>query len=93
VSYIVTVVFDTDVANLERAEQEHPEIIGGILDAAKGRMIGHTRYVRAGFTMDIDEYESEEAYREFAGLAAPLIKRYGETAGAAPVDTLWERLG
>lgn len=91
-SYIVTVVFDTDAENLVKAEQEHPEVIGKIFEAGKGRMLGHTRYTRNGQTMDIDEYASEEAYREFVAQAGPHIKRYGELGGAAPVDTLWKRL-
>ena len=56
-SYIVTVLFDTDVQNLERVEREHPEYLEGVMAAAKGRMIGHTRYVRDGATLDIDGYE------------------------------------
>ncbi len=90
-SHIVTVIFDTDVVNLEKAERENPDIIGGIMKAAQGRMLGHTRYVREGHTMDIDEYASEEAYREFVAEAGDLIRQYGETAGAAPSDTLWKR--
>ena len=90
-SYIVTVIFDTDVANLAKAERENPDIIGGILKAAQGRMLGHTRYVREGQTMDIDEYASEESYREFVGEAGDLIRKYGETGGAAPSDTLWKK--
>lgn len=91
-SYIVTVLFDTDVQNLERVEREHPEYLEGVMAAAKGRMIGHTRYVRDGATLDIDEYESEEAYRAFIAEAAPHIERYGAAAGAKPVDTLWRKL-
>ncbi|MCZ2849911.1 hypothetical protein [Modestobacter sp. VKM Ac-2978] len=90
-SYICTVIFETDVANLEKAERDHPEIIGGIMKAAQGRMLGHTRYSRAGYTMDVDEYASEEAYREFAAEAGELIRQYGETGGAIPNDTLWKR--
>ncbi len=90
-SYIVTVIFDTDVANLAKAEQEHPEIIGGIMKAAAGRMLGHTRYTREGQTMDVDEYASEEAYRAFFADAGELIRQYGAAAGAAASDTLWKR--
>ena len=91
-SYIVTVIFETDAANLQKAEQEHPEVIGGILKAAQGRMLGHTRYSSEGKTMDVDEYASEESYREFVAEAGELIRQYGEAAGAAPSDTLWKRL-
>ncbi|MFE3059566.1 hypothetical protein [Nocardia sp. NPDC059239] len=90
-SYIVTVVFESDVENLEQVEREHPEILAGVGAAAQGRMVSHTRYVRDGYTMDVDHYESREAYEAFVAEAGPFIRQYADFGGAVPVDTLWQR--
>lgn len=88
---VCTVIFKTDIENLERAEKEHPEVIGAIMDLAKDYMIGHQRFVAPGQVMDFDEYRSEAEYKEFLEKAGPHIAKYCEYAGAEAQDTLYAK--
>lgn len=88
-SYIVTVILETDLEKLTAAEQAHPDTIGAILEIAKDYMISHQRYARDGMVMDIDQYRSEEDYRAFFAKAEPHIRKYAANAGTTVQDTLW----
>lgn len=90
-TYACTVIFKTDIETLERAEKEHPEVIGAVMELAKEYMIGHQRYVAEGQVMDFDEYRSEEDYRIFLEKAGPHIARYCELADVQAMDFLYKK--
>lgn len=86
---VVTVNIDADIAQVEKAEQENPEVMQVIGGAAEKYMTNHRRTVRDGHVMDLDEFDSMDDYQAFFAEAGEAVKKYGEAVGVAPRDTIW----
>ncbi len=88
---IVIVRIPADREVVERAAVDLPGIYEQVIEQARSHGLrSHLRVFRPGETMDIDEWESEEARDRFAAEARPLLQRLREARGSGPsVSETW----
>lgn len=79
---VTTVRIPRSLADVERVEEEHPELMEEIGSAAIKYMTRHRRLAGRDEVLDIDDYATRADYEAFVAEASAAIARYSELTGA-----------
>jgi hypothetical protein len=90
-SVIVTVHIPADISVVLEVNEKHPEYTARMGQLAREHGItAHTRATRPGAVLEIDTFETEEAYRAFEEASSPTVTKLAELRGIAePEIQVW----
>jgi heme-degrading monooxygenase HmoA len=94
-SVLMTLRVDGDGTQAEALAAEQPTLLSDIIGKAKERgVISHHFYATDKQILVVDEWPSEEAFRDFFSEAGPQIQQIMGRAGVAtePEITFWRKL-